>query len=72
MKKTPWFDGTTQPARDGVYERDHIAWGRCYSLFSNGRWYFPDSTPAEAAVQRYESRCQQEPWRGLAEDPDAR
>jgi hypothetical protein len=65
MMKTPWFPGTTAPARDGVYERAHFSWGICYSLFSKGRWKSPALTPLEAARQDIDSIRQRDPWRGL-------
>ena len=68
-KLTPWFPGGEKPARDGVYERDHISWGRCYSLFSMGVWLLPAATPEIAMTETVESSRQREPWRGLTENP---
>lgn len=71
-KLTPWFSGSVKPSRDGVYERDHISWGLCYSRFYNGSWRFPAATPEQAAEQSSDSGRQREPWRGLAAKPIAK
>lgn len=69
-KKTPWFDGSVKPVRDGVYEVVGIPYtvigsagaGRVHVSFTRrGRyagWRHPMSGPM--CVDR---------WRGLAEEP---
>ena len=68
-KLTPWFPGYVQPARPGVYMREYVPWGLCFSKFKDGKWYYPGWTEQSAASQPRLSDCQSAPWRGLAEEP---
>lgn len=65
---TPWFDGDTQPLREGPYQRRHPAGP--YSCWAQGRWYGDAATPQAAAAARRPSRRQRAAWRGLVTSSD--
>lgn len=60
---TPWFDGHTEPLREGPYQRQYPAGP--YSCWAQGRWYGDAATPQAAAAARTPSRRQHAAWRGL-------
>lgn len=70
MKLTPWYPGHIKPARSGVYQQ--LACKQIgYMRWDGLRWYLWDQSkevatrcawPADLAYQN-------DPWRGLAEDP---
>lgn len=68
-KLSPWIPGSMKPVRDGVYERDHMSWGKCYSRFSEGTWRFPSYSLEIAAIEQAFSDSQMARWRGLAANP---
>ena len=72
MKKTPWYPGDTQPAREGWYERDYtrVLGNDAPSIyldlwlpFRNGEgfWYVNDPEG-----QLNDAHHDHLPWRGLA------
>ena len=70
---TPWFDGSTKPARKGVYQRcpfkTNAYW---YSYFDGRFWHVGASCPIAAYAfyrKRDVSLTQHPPWRGLAQKP---
>lgn len=72
QRLTPWFPGEVKPARPGVYQQKFK--GKIGYQFWNGtRWMAWAGTP-EAAMHRMHweipDACQQDPWRGLAADPN--
>ena len=69
MNLTDWFTDD-QPARIGVYQRDHAGTIE-YSYWSGSQWNFGRKTAQEAALQATASRFQNLPWRGLAEPSQA-
>jgi hypothetical protein len=75
-KLTPWFDGTTNPPRVGVYERrekDSLS-GPTFQHWDGAQWGFCAISPARAmsadergaSIQQFDAQ-----WRGLASDPKA-
>ena len=69
-KLTRWFSGSDKPVRVGVYQRDHLSWGKCYQYFNGEKWCYPSRTVDGAWVMRFDlSDDQTSPWRGLAEEP---
>lgn len=74
MTKTGWFNGFKKPVRNGVYERDHPTWGKSYSNWHNGVWFYPAYTVIEALnnITKGCSDVQHCPWRGLASNPNVK
>ncbi|MEO8922169.1 MAG: hypothetical protein ABI330_04995 [Caldimonas sp.] len=66
---TPWIDGATPPAREGVYRRRSPA--GIYACWDGSTWYVDSSTPGAAAAQVERSVRQKAPWRGLSMAPAA-
>ena len=66
---TDWFTNA-QPARIGVYQRDHAGTIE-YSYWSGTSWNFGRKTPKDAALQATQSRFQTLPWRGLVAQSQA-
>lgn len=73
MKKqlTPWFDGETRPAHDGVYERNfNYTSPTRFCRYADGKWYAGADTPRKAAKVEFHSLVQcSAQWRGLAVQP---
>jgi hypothetical protein len=69
-KLTPWFPGTTRPAREGVYQRID---GEAYALWDGRYWRCFTNHPATAVHQQKISHVQLDDWRwrGLASPPDS-
>ena len=69
MKKTPWFDGSIKPVREGVYQR-MLGRDFYWSRFENGEWYacWALSKFSEAARTRVVSPLQKRSWRGLTKE----
>lgn len=66
MKLTPWFVGTLNPIRVGVYERVS-SYGVGYSYWNRRFWGMQGSTIDEAIkLQSKPSLWQTLPWRGVA------
>lgn len=76
MRRTPWFPGTAQPAHKGVYERAYPAGGECldtvFCMWTGKAWRVWEDDPATAAKSKANSMFQDLPWRGLAENPEAK
>lgn len=76
MKRTPFFSGTDQPSRHGVYQRRRPAFNHLsnqepknkvsYALF-DGVWRCEAKTIASASRMRWPSAYQDCQWRGLKE-----
>lgn len=74
QKLTPWFLNGEKPIRDGVYQQ-MLGTDKTigYQRFQNGVWYAWRKTPKEADLASSPANIfyQNDPWRGLAEDPNA-
>jgi len=69
-KLTQWFDGSVKPVRDGVYERKYPDEVRSvYCKFVDGKWWRGGWDIEEASRIRTISDYQNDPWRGLAQNP---
>ena len=72
MKKTPWFDGSLKPVRDGVYERLYDEGTPSQEVFMcrfQGAWMYPCDTAQEASTENFPSSFQHLKWRGLTKPP---
>jgi hypothetical protein len=74
---TDWFPGSAKPTRKGVYERDDTGTVMCdgrpnFSKWDGSKWCSSEVTAESAARNSWESCEQDLPWRGLAENPNAR
>lgn len=69
--KTPWFPGSINPVRVGLYERDMRAYYRQagkWSWWDGKRWHGWGGTPSIAVangIGGHISCVQDMPWRGL-------
>lgn len=70
MKMTPWFPGDVKPVRVGVYQR-HYSFENDRFCHWNGLFWSNNGRTVDIADQfsEVESRVQDLPWRGLAEEP---
>lgn len=71
-KLTPWFQGSIKPARPGVYQQhcgNGIEIG--YQRWDGQHWYCWAATAekAETTPIKADPWFQNDPWRGLAEEP---
>lgn len=64
MKRTPWFDGSQKPVRDGVYERQFTN-GPHFARYANGLWYLSGTKFGYAKITTSVSIFQDIPWRGV-------
>ena len=82
IAKTPWFDASVKPVRDGEYEVKRLIWDfrwRKFHLsyhrleFRRGTWYYTRRArmahPGSLAAMTHDNACK---WRGLASDPNRR
>ena len=69
-KLTKWFDGSVKPVRDGVYQRLYEVVGETYCKFFEGDWYEGWSSIEMAAECMDKSSYKNDPWRGLAQNPE--
>lgn len=70
---TGWFVNGEKPVRDGVYQTTNGPW-LGYQKFQAGKWYGWYETPKDAAASKHIIReaCQNDQWRGLSSDPNAK
>lgn len=73
-KYSPWYPGTVDPVRPGVYEREMRHGERDFSRWYAGNWMqgyasirYAEGSIYETTVGRANFR-----WRGLAYDPGAK
>jgi hypothetical protein len=67
-KLTPWFPGSIKPVRTGVYQQ--MAKGVIgYQLWTGSYWSLWHQSASVAAQCKDYSWFQNDPWRGLAQDP---
>ncbi|WP_395009808.1 hypothetical protein [Undibacterium sp.] len=72
-KLTKWFDGSVKPVRDGVYERKYPGEPESvYNKFANGKWYVGGWTIEQADFKSGISEYQNDPWRGLTQNPEVK
>lgn len=74
MKKlTEWFPAGIKPVHLGVYETDaEIKSGPCFQYWNGGSWrQCTDdiSYASDRNITRFESKYQNQRWRGLARRP---
>lgn len=65
MKLTPWFPGTVNPVRVGVYERKYNTNKTFYCHWNGEYWHAWATTPATAKDAFALSALQNLPWRGV-------
>jgi len=67
---TDWISGDLKPVRDGVYQRLYGEGWFVYCRFSNGAWYEARNSIEHADLERSKSTFTNDPWRGLAKNPE--
>ena len=68
---TPWFPRTTQPARNGVYQRKFVS-NVFYAKWKNGIWFCAWLTTYEAELETAISPIQTAfAWRGIYQTENA-
>jgi len=70
---SPFFKGDKKPKVDGVYLRqyDGSHHATYFCKYANGFWYCGFNTTWQAELCTKLSGCQDLPWCGLAQDPNA-
>ena len=67
---TQWFEGCLKPKRVGVYQRMYLPHTDVLFCFFDGdEWRTNGISPCDAATKKFGSLWQDEPWRGLANQP---
>jgi hypothetical protein len=72
MKLTEWYPGDVKPVRSGVYQQwDGRGWTIGYQRWNGRKWYAWFDCPEAASTTHCaaSSEFQNDPWRGLAQDP---
>ena len=71
-KKTPWFDGSVKPVRNGPYETNIAGGGsHGFNYWIDGRWGICSRSPEDASSdigKGTPSYVQNIRWRGLTEE----
>ena len=73
-KLTPWIDGSINPVRAGVYQRDFSVdsdESPYFSKWDGEKWGMGALTPCSAELESAASLFQNLPWRGLAQNPNS-
>lgn len=74
QKLTPWFDGSVKPSRIGVYmQKDAFGARDGFQHWDGKLWRGWGHTISEARRLKdleIDFKHQNDPWRGLAEDPN--
>ena len=69
-KKTAWFPGDVRPVRIGVYETEDSE--PCFQFWSGNEWgHCAGNVAAAVRLRKHRSAFQNNPWRGLAQNPEA-
>jgi hypothetical protein len=67
---TPWFPGSVEPVREGVYQRQFGSTDNLgYCFWDGTHWHFRALTPIGAMNTSLVSTFHRLPWRGLAKEP---
>ena len=71
MKFTEWYPGDVKPVRPGVYQQRNSCGHIGYQRWDGRKWRTWFYSPEYASKARsYAARgFQNDPWRGLAQDP---